>query len=582
MSGPLSTQGDVRLLARVVPMARPDAWLYALAFLCAPATAALVVLQPYLLKLAIDDYMIPGDIEGLRRLAFGYLAAVVIAFAAQAMYTLLLSYASVRTITRVRTRVYEHTLSMAQNTFDVEPTGKLLTRATSDVEALGETLTAGAITLVIDVLLVLGILAAMVALDWRLTLIMVLVAPVIVVVLDRVRRVLRRLYLRVRTALSNLNAFTAERLHGLEVVQLYADETRTLAQYDERLIDYRDAAIRTNVWDAFLYAAMDGLRVITMALVLWYGGASVFEGAMTAGLLAAFLDYVSRLYRPIQEFSSKVAILQRAASALQKIFGLLDHADRITPGDVELKGFEGRLVMRDVRFRYRDGPEVLRGVDLQVNPGETVAVVGRTGSGKTTIAKLLVRLYDGYEGSITVDGEELRRVTPTSVRRAVGMVRQDVQLFPGDVRFNLTLGREVDDAALNTAVDRVHAMGAVERLGGLDGRVETGGTNLSAGEAQLLAFARTMVHDPPFVILDEATASVDSLTEARLQAATDEVLSRRTVLVIAHRLSTIVRADRIVVMDAGQVVEVGTHPELLALGGVYARLFEADLARASG
>lgn len=570
---------DLQRLRRLWPYLRGDLWLYLLALLCAPVAAGLTVVQPYLLKVAIDDGITPGNLEVLSTVAMQYLGAVMIGFLAQGAYTLFISYASTRTIANLRDVVYQHTVSRAQSVFDREPTGKLLTRATSDVEALGETLSAGAITLVVDVLLLIGILGAMFALDPKLTGLVLLSAPLLAIFVDRIRRVLRRQYQVVRTSLSALNAYTAERLHGLEVVQLYRDEARTMEQYDERLFGYRDATIRTNIFDALLYASMDGMRSITMALMLWYGTGSVLDGVVTAGLLAAFIEYISQLYRPIQEFSAKVAILQRAASALEKIFGLLDIEDAVSPGSVDLpEEPRGHLVFEQVHFAYREGTDVLHGIDLEVRPGEVVALVGRTGSGKTTLGKLLVRMYDGYRGSITVDGVELREIRPTSLRQGLGMVRQDVQLFPGDVRFNLALGKELSDEALLRAVQQAHAEPAVQRLGGLDGPVTHGGKNLSVGEAQLLSFARTMAHDPPIVVLDEATASVDSLTEARVQAATEAVLEEKTVIVIAHRLSTVMTADRIAVMRDGRIVELGRHEELVALGGLYAQLVEDDLA----
>jgi ABC-type multidrug transport system fused ATPase/permease subunit len=304
----------------------------------------------------------------------------------------------------------------------------------------------------------------------------------------------------------------------------------------------------------------------------------VFDETLSPGLLVAFVDYVNKLFQPIQEFSGKLSILQRAASSLEKIFGLLDEDAAIGSGPVALDAPVGHLVLRDLRFAYRDGPAVLDGVDLELRPGEVVALVGRTGSGKSTIGRLLTRAYDGYEGSITLDGVELRELDLAAVRRAIGMVRQDVELFPGDVRFNLALGRDLPDQALRDAIAAAHADVAVDKLGGLEGRVAHHGANLSVGEAQLLSFARTLAHDPPLVILDEATASVDTLTEARIQAATELILARKTVLVIAHRLSTVVGADRIVVLDGGRVLETGSHAELLARGGAYAELFAQQFA----
>ena len=565
---------DWSLLTKLWPFIRPHVLWFVVALLLAPVSAGLSILQPYILKVALDDTIASGDLAATRWLALGFLGAVIFAWFAEATYLYVLSVGAIRTITDLRSAVYRHTVGLALSFFDKQPKGRLLTRVTSDVEALGETLTAGAVTIVLDVLNVSGVLVAMFLLDPYLTGVMLLVSPVILVVVEVLRRILRALYLEVRTSLADLNAFTTERINGVEIVQLYNDEARSRRMYDRRLKRYRDATIRTNVYDASLYAIIDGLSAITIALMLWYGSSGVLDGTLTPGLLAAFIAYIDRLFRPIQEFSAKVAIFQRATTAMQKIFGLLDVDQVITEGTVHLDDPVGELRVRDVSFAYGAGPQILKEVSLDLNPGEVVAVVGRTGSGKTTLGRVLTRAYDGYGGSITLDGHELSDVRVHDVRRAVGTVLQDVQLFPGDVRLNLSMGADVDDEVLLEAIRLARAESVVERLGGLDARISHKGGNLSVGEAQLLSFARTLVFDPPVVIMDEATANVDTLTEALIQEATEAILARKTVLVIAHRLSTIVGADRICVMDAGRVVEMGNHQELLALGGAYAALFQ--------
>jgi len=584
---------DFALLRQLVPFLRGDGWLYVIALAAAPASALLVVVQPWLLKVAIDSYIIPGNPAGLQRIALAYLAAVVVAFVFQSAYTLTLSYAAMRTITRLRADVYAHTLRLSHSFHDRVPTGKLLTRVTSDVEALGETLTAGAITIVLDALLVLGILGAMFTLDARLCLVMLLIAPPLALFIEIIRRTLRRLYLQVRTNLANLNAYLTERMQGVRIVQLYTDEERTIAQFDAHLYRYRNATIRTNVWDALLYATVDGLASICMAMMLWYGGIGHtlihsletlvgIESAapvVTVGLLAAFIDYIGKLFTPIREFSAKIAVIQRAASALEKIFGLLDHDEIIAQGPVVVDRALDRLSLEEVSFAYTEGHDVLRHVSLDVAPGEVVAVVGRTGSGKTTLGKLLIRAYQGYRGTIRINDQEISDLTTDSVRRTIGMVHQDVMLFPGDVRFNVSMGHDIPDDVIREAIRVVDAEEIVARLGGLDGTIDHDGGNLSVGEGQLLAFARTLAHDAPLVILDEATASVDSLTEARIQHATEVLLAEKTVLVIAHRLSTIMHADRIVVLHEGEIAETGTHGELIQMRGQYADLFHSQFAR---
>lgn len=563
--------------ARVWPWLRPDLPLYLAALLAAPASAGLTILQPWLLKKAIDDAITPGRPELLAPLALGYLGAVLAAFALESGYTVALSYGATRSITRLREEVFGHALALGQRFHDREPTGRLLTRVTSDVEALGETLSAGAVTLLLDALVVVGVLGAMLALDARLTAVLMLVAPPLALTVEWIRRRMRVVFVTVRNTLSELNAYTAEQFAGLEVVQLYGDEARSTAGFDRRLGAYRDATVASNVWDALMFAVVDGVGAIGTALVLAFAAWAVGgPDPVTVGLLAAFVDYVGRLFNPIRELSGKLAILQRAGAALEKLVELMDTDERVADGDQDLPAAPGAVVLDGVGFGYRPDSPVLHGVSLTIAPGEVVALVGRTGSGKTTIGKLLTRSYDGYTGAIRVDGVELSRVRLDALHRRIGIVQQDVVVFPETVRFNLTLGRDLPDARLAEAVTLAQADAVVARLGGLDGRIEAGGRNLSVGEAQLLSCARTLAHDAPLVVLDEATASVDTATEARIRDATRALFERKTVLVVAHRLSTVVGADRIVVLDRGRVVESGPHEALLARGGAYAALFHAQ------
>lgn len=572
----LRVAADLGLLKRAWPLVRPDLGLYLVALAAAPITAGLSILQPWLVSRLIDQHLVPGHPEGVNAIVWAYFATVVLAFVAESTYTLAIATGSLKTITRLRRVMYAHTLRLSQSFYDVRPTGRILTRITSDVEALGEVLSAGAITIVLDALLVVGILCAMAWLEWRLTLVSLVLGPPIAFIVDRIRRVLRGLFIESRATVSALNAFTAERLAGAEIVQLYSDEQRSVAKHDALLERYRVSNVRTNLWDALLYAIMDGMTSIAVALMLWYGAG--LGDLVSAGVLAAFIDYIARLFRPIQEFSAKIAVLQRAGTSLEKIFGLLEHPEVITTGDVTPTDVKGHFVLSGVSFGYAPGSDVLSDVSFEVRPGEVVALVGRTGSGKSTIARLLTRTYDGYRGSLTLDGIELSRLVASDLRRNIGTVRQDVQLFPGTVRFNLAFGRAIRDEELTAAIVGAQAEEVVARLGGLDGAIDHRGGNLSVGEAQLLAFARVLAHDPPVVVLDEATASVDTLTEARIEKATRAVLERKTVIVIAHRLSTVIGADRIVVLDHGRVVEQGSHAELLSHDGAWAALYRAHFA----
>jgi ATP-binding cassette subfamily B protein len=555
---------------------RPDAWAFALALALTPAVAALGVAQPLLMKRVMDDFVTAGQTAGLGSAAGRYLLAVIGAFACESVYTLLLARAAENTIFRLRGAIFRHTLGLSQRFFERQPTGQLMTRATSDIDALNDALMAGSVSMLLDILVMLGTLGAMLALDWRLTCLLLLVGPVVAGVVEFARRRMRKLFAEIRDALAALNTFAAERLAGVEVLQMHGLEARSQARFralDER---HRDANVANNLYDAGLYAFIDGLASICIAMMLAYGARQRVADAVTVGLVVAFVDYIERMFRPLRELSGKIVFLQRAQTALDKIFWLLGVDERITPGSRRLAAAEGRLSLRDVCFRYReDGPAILDHVTLDVAPGEVVAVVGRTGSGKSTLVRLLARVHDGYQGSIQVDGAELRDIEPESVRRAIASVRQEVQLFTDTLRFNVTLGDAgLDPARVDEAVRLSNAHRVAERYPeGLDHPLRERGAELSAGEGQIVALARALARDPALIILDEATASVDPVTEQLLQEAIERVFARKTCLVIAHRLSTITRADRIVVLDAGRVMESGTHAELLALGGRYAALY---------
>lgn len=574
------------------PFLRPDAWRFLAALLLTPAVAGLGLLQPLLLKRALDEHVVAGVAEGLGAVATLYLACVVGAFVLEGAYTILLSVGAENSIFRLREALIRHTLGLSQRFFERQPTGQLMTRATSDVEALNEALTAGSVSILLDVLVMGGTLAVMASLDLRLTGLLLLVGLPLAGVIEYFRRKMRQVFAEVRDALASLNGFLAERLAGVEVLQLYGQEERAAARFGALNERYRDANVRNNVYDATLYALIDGLASVCVAMMLAYGAGLLGapRDAVSVGLVVAFVDYVDRLFRPLREFSGKITFLQRALSALEKIFWLLGVTDRIHPGDTTVDGARGHLSLRDVRFRYRpEGPDVLQDVSIEVKPGEVVAVVGRTGSGKSTLVRLLSRVHEGYEGSVTLDGVELSRIAPHSIRRAIGAVRQEVQLFSDSLRFNVTLGdASLDPARVAEAIELSNlAVVAARHPDGLDHPVRERGANLSAGEGQIVALARTLARDPAIVVLDEATASVDPITEQLLQQAISRVFAKKTCLVVAHRLSTVVNADRIVVMDGGRVVEQGTHAELLARGGTYARLYlqgfgEADAGEATG
>ncbi len=573
---------DLRLLLHLLPFARPDRRLYLAAIVATPVAAMLSLAQPALVQRALDNHVIGGELEGLGLVLGLYLTAVVIWLLLDLGSTLALAFGGQRTIQRLRGQLFRHAMDLPQRYHDKAATGGLLTRLTSDVEALGETLTSRVVTIGMDVMVMVGALVAMLLIDARLTLLLLLLGPPLLGVVELCRRQLRRLYLEVRAALSASNAYMAERIDGIEVIQLFMAERVSLDQFAERNERYRVATVTANVWDALMYATVDGASAICTAALLWYA-ASELGVDVSIGVLVAFLQYLERLFQPLREISSKVAVIQRAVAAMERIVDLLDTPARPRGTTRPPDQLEGHVVIEDLRFSYAaDGPEILHGIDLELRPGEVVALVGPTGCGKTTLTRLVAGSYDGYRGSVRIDGYELSSLERDVLHETVVPVLQDVQLFPDTLSRNIGMGHpdqtpeRIERAA---RLAQVHEM--IEVLdGGYEHRLGAHGQGLSVGQGQLIGFARALARDAPVVVLDEATASIDSVTEALVQEAVSRLLQRRTVLVVAHRLSTISQADRIAVMDAGSIVELGTHADLLARDGAYARLWSSGFGAA--
>ena len=576
---------DARLLRRMIGYLRPYKWRVALALLLLFAGAALELAGPYLTKVALDRAIPERDPALLTRLVSFYVGALVLAFATEYLHTLLTTWLGQRVMFDLRTEVFSHLQRLSLRYFDRNPVGRLMTRVTNDVEQLNEAFSSGLVTVFGDVFTVLFILGLMLQLNWRLALVTFTVLPLVAVTTFTFRGLIRAAYRDIRVRLARINAFTQEHVSGLRVVQLFGRERPVMENFKQVNAEHLEAHLRSITYYALFFPVIEVLTAVALALILWYGGGETIQGAMTVGVVAAFLQYTRRFFRPIQDLSEKYNILQGAMAASERIFELLDTEPEVRDAADPLRLPEpgrGEIEFRDVWFRYDDDGEwVLRGVSFVARPGERVAIVGATGAGKSTIISLLMRFYEPSRGEVRFDGVPIHRVPVAELRGRISLVLQDVFLFSEDVASNIRLGDEgISDDAVRQAAVRVGADRFVQRLpGGYAQPLGERGLSLSVGERQLVSFARALAFEPLVLVLDEATSSVDSELEAQIDEALAELMRGRTSLVIAHRLSTVQSADQILVLHHGELRERGTHGELLRRGGLYARLHELQFVR---
>jgi ATP-binding cassette, subfamily B, multidrug efflux pump len=574
---------DHRLMRRLMAYLRPYRGRVAAAVVVVILDAAAQIAGPWLTMLAIDNGIRHKDLAYLDRVAVLYFAVLLVAFGLGYLQTQIMQRVGQQIMMDLRMAIFRHLQRLPVAFFDRNPVGRLLTRVTHDVDVLNELFTSGVVAIFGDLLTLLGILIAMSQINAELMGVAFSVLPLILIVTLTFRSRVRRSFRDIRTRLARLSSFLNESLTGMSTVQILNRERRNLDAFREINAKHRDAHLQTVFYHAMFFPTLELVGAVAVSLIVWYGGRQVMWTGITLGTLVAFIQYTQRFFRPIADLSEKYNILQQAMASAERIFDLLDtppgpasrEASPAPAVVTEPGGFQGRVEFDRVSFAYAGEDWVLRDVSLTLAPGERVALVGATGSGKTTLASLLMGFYTPQSGTIRVDGRALADWDLSLLRAHIGLVLQDVFLFTGTIAGNLRLGNDrLTDADVESAAREVGAHEFIARLPeGYRSAVQERGATFSAGQRQLLAFARALARDPRLLILDEATSSVDTQTEAQVQRALRRLMRDRSCLVIAHRLSTIQDVDRIVVLHHGRVRETGTHSELMALQGIYHRLY---------
>ncbi len=574
----LGSKVDLSLIQRLLVFLHPYKKLVIVAILLNVAAANLGPLRPYLLSLAIDDYISLGDTEGLTIVAFMILGALLLQGLLQYSVDLLMQWVGQHTINDMRIHLFEILQRLKLRYFDQNPLGRLITRVTSDVEVLKDFFADSFVKIISNVFTLFFIVLYMFFISWQLALAAIIGLPLMLIATAIFRRKVRAAYREIRRYVASMNAFLNENITGISIVQLFTQEKRQKAKFDDLNSGHTDMQIRTVFYYATFFPVVEFVGTLTLAIMLWYSASSILDGSIKAGTLIAFMQLGEMFFRPIRELSEKYNNLQNAMASSERVFTLMDEDSFIEdrPKALEMPPLRNAISFQNVSFAYDGINPVLRNVSFTVNKGETLAIVGATGAGKSSVINILSRFYEYQEGHISIDGVDVRNIRQKSLRSRLAVVLQDVFLFSRSVADNISLGNErIGNDQIIAAAKAVGAHAFIEKLPeGYDTQVQERGSTLSVGQRQLIAFSRALAADPDILILDEATSSVDTATEQLIEEAISTLLAGRTSIVIAHRLSTVQRADKILVLHRGCLYEQGSHQELLDKDGLYARLYK--------
>lgn len=570
----------MKVLRQLYSFVKPyKAQFYFLVFLTI-AMAVLAPTRPYFIQIAIDDYVALGDTAGLLRIVYILVGLMILQAVVQWAHTYYSGWIGQVIIKDIRVRLYKHLLKLRLKFFDNTPIGRLVTRNVSDIETLADVFSEGLAAIIGDLLQIITILGVMFYIDWKLTLVSLCTLPLLVISTYVFKEKIKVTFNDVRNAVSNLNSFLQEHITGMNIVQIFNREHREFEKFKEINREHRTAHIRSVLYYSIYFPVAEIIQAIGIGMVVWYGAVGVLGLEMQIGVLISFIMYLQLFFRPIRQIADRFNTLQMGVVSSSRIFKLLASTENIAnEGSQKPEKIKGNICLENVWFAYVDNEYVLKNINFEVKSGETIALVGATGAGKSSIINLISRFYEINQGQIFIDGTEIREFELGTLRKHIGVVLQDVFLFSNSIYHNITLGNpSISREQVLEAAENVGARKFIERLpGGLDYNVMERGSTLSVGQRQLISFVRAMVYNPEILILDEATSSVDSETEELIQESTDKMMKGRTSIVIAHRLSTIQKADKIIVLHKGEIVETGTHETLLELGGYYTQLHQMQL-----